>query len=310
MIMSKQEDAILGSKTPEEYVETSYRSKLSPAAKARLAKRWMEATGYGKADILHARNRHPHWKAKKAENSADRTKRRLAANDFSRGGAVAWDEELVGRFLDMNGKDPSGAYLMKDRELAQAFGATIPSIQYMRRKLRKVSILLGPRAQRQRTLSYMMIAESVLKKGPEAVEAALKAKKRLAEKPAVSKVKAKVKVKVAPVMRSVAKPEVKPDKKATAKKPAATAKIAETKAKPGRKAQSAKPKAKPGRKAMTDKPAAQKAPKAAKGKSGGKVRTEKPAPVKIKALAAKADAAKTGAAKPKAKPGRKARKTK
>ena len=58
ILMKRWDKLILESKTPEEYVDRSFRSGLSPAEKARLARLWMEATGYDKEDILHARNRH------------------------------------------------------------------------------------------------------------------------------------------------------------------------------------------------------------------------------------------------------------
>jgi hypothetical protein len=144
--MTKAETSILESKTPEQYIDRSLKAKLAPAAKARLARLWMESTGYTKEDILRARNRHPYWKRKKMEGSAERTKRRLASHDYSRGGSVEWNSALVEEFLSLNGLDADGRYEHKDWELAERFGATIPSIQYMRRKLRKVREILGPRA--------------------------------------------------------------------------------------------------------------------------------------------------------------------
>ncbi len=168
--MTKSETNILESKSPEEYIDKSLRTKLSPAAKARMARMWMESTGYTKEDILRARNRHPYWKQKKMEGSADRTRRRLAAHDYSGGGTVNWTEGLVTEFLGANGKDSDGKYLQKDWQLAEHFGATIPSIQYMRRKLRKVLSLLGARAPQARVVEYLLHAESVLARGKGAVE--------------------------------------------------------------------------------------------------------------------------------------------
>lgn len=168
--MNKSESAILGSKSPEEYIDRSLKAKLSPAAKARLARMWMESTGYSKEDILRARNRHPYWKKKKMEGSAERTRRRLAAHDYSRGSSVDWSKALVTQFLGLNKKDSSGRYELKDWQLAERFGATIPSIQYMRRKLRKVLQLLGPRAPSAKVVEYLLRAESVLSRGKSAVE--------------------------------------------------------------------------------------------------------------------------------------------
>ncbi|HTX73361.1 MAG TPA: hypothetical protein VMC79_11090 [Rectinemataceae bacterium] len=175
--MNKSESSILESKTPEEYIDRSLKAKLSPAAKARLARMWMESTGYSKEDILRARNRHPYWKRKKMEGSAERTRRRLAAHDYSSGSSVDWSRALVTEFLGLNKKDSAGRYDLKDWQLAEHFGATIPSIQYMRRKLRKVQKLLGARAPAAKIVEYLLRAESVLSRGKDAVEDLKKAEK-------------------------------------------------------------------------------------------------------------------------------------
>jgi len=97
--MKRWEKLILESKTPEEYVDRSFRSGLPPAEKARLARQWMEATGYGKEDILFARNRHPHWKKKKQEGSEGRTRRRLVACSNSPAAAPISGKRIAqGRF--------------------------------------------------------------------------------------------------------------------------------------------------------------------------------------------------------------------
>jgi len=223
--MTKAETSILESKTPEQYIDRSLKAKLAPAAKARLARLWMESTGYTKEDILRARNRHPYWKRKKMEGSAERTKRRLASHDYSRGGSVEWNSALVEKFLSLNGLDAEGRYEHKDWELAERFGATIPSIQYMRRKLRKVREILGPRTGTGRVVEYLLRAESVLSRGKGAVEelaASEKQRAPTAKKPVAKKVAAK-------------KPVVK---KAAAKKPAAKKPVAakKTVVKPVKKA--------------------------------------------------------------------------
>lgn len=194
--MAKAETSILESKTPEEYIDRSLKAKLAPAAKARLARLWMESTGYTKEDILRARNRHPYWKRKKMEGSAERTKRRLAAHDYSGGATVDWNASLVEEFLSLNGLDASGSYEHKDWELAERFSATIPSIQYMRRKLRKVRELLGPRAPSGRVVEYLLRAESVLSRGKSAVEELVAAEKKRPAAP--SKAKAPARAKAAP----------------------------------------------------------------------------------------------------------------
>jgi hypothetical protein len=163
--MKKWEKLILESGTPEEYVERSLRSKLLPAEKAKLARQWMEATGFTKADILYARNRHPYWKKKKMEGSEDRTRRRLDKHDYSQGRTVLWTRERLQEFLELNKKDSSGRYLYKDWELASHFDTSIPSIQYLRRKYLRVRELLGTRARKEKILEYMGSSEIVLLNG-------------------------------------------------------------------------------------------------------------------------------------------------
>ena len=121
-------------------------------------------------------------------------------------------------FLSLNGLDAEGRYEHKDWELAERFGATIPSIQYMRRKLRKVREILGPRAGTGRVVEYLLRAESVLSRGKGAVEELAASEKQrvpAARKPAAKKAAAK-------------KPAAK---KPAAKKPAAAKKTAAPKKK-------------------------------------------------------------------------------
>jgi hypothetical protein len=193
--MTKTETTILESKSPEDYIDRSLKARLAPAAKAKLARQWMEATGYSKEDILRARNRHPYWKRKKMEGSAERTRKRLAEHDYSGGASVQWDSKLVSEFLSLNRKGAGGRYEQKDWQLAEHFGATIPSIQYMRRKLSKVEGLLGARASQGKVVEYLQRAESVLARGKDAVEElktsrqekASSSKPKAAKKPAAAK---------------------------------------------------------------------------------------------------------------------------
>ena len=160
--MKKWERIILESRTPQEYVENCLRSKLAPAEKAGLAKLWMEATGFNKADILYARNRNAYWKLKKREGADERTRRRLVLHDYSRGRPKVWSDILLREFLELNGKDVSGSYLRKDWELANHFSTSIPSIQYLRRKYLRVRELLGPRARKEKIVQLMGSSELVL----------------------------------------------------------------------------------------------------------------------------------------------------
>jgi hypothetical protein len=168
--MTKAEKAILDARTPEDYIEASLRAKIAPATKARLARLWMAQSGFCREDILHARNRHPYWKSKKMEGSAERTRVRLTVHDYSSGTNLVWNTARVGRFLELNGKDKAGRYQHRDWEVAEAFGASIPSIQYMRRKYRRAVEMLGPRVSKTKLVEYLTFAESVLVRGASAVE--------------------------------------------------------------------------------------------------------------------------------------------
>ncbi|MEW6549053.1 MAG: hypothetical protein AB1407_06265 [Spirochaetota bacterium] len=163
--MKKWEKTILESATPEDYVANSLKSNLAPSEKAKLARIWMERSGYTKEDILYARNRNEFWKKKKMEGSAERTKRRLGEHDYSSGAMVEWTAEKLKDFVELNRKDSSGRYLHKDWELAQHFGTSIPSIQYLRRKYLRVRELLGPRARKEKILDYMASSEIILQQG-------------------------------------------------------------------------------------------------------------------------------------------------
>ncbi|MGA2548164.1 MAG: hypothetical protein ABSF43_16575 [Rectinemataceae bacterium] len=218
--MTKSETAILESKTPKDYIDRSLKARIPPAAKAKLARQWMESTGYTKEDILRARNRHPYWKRKKMEGSTERTRRRLSEHDYSGGVSVQWDQALVTEFLGLNRKDSDGRYELKDWQLAERFSATIPSIQYMRRKLSKVEGLIGLRASQGKVVEYLLRAESVLSRGKASVEglkAGRKGSPSASAKSARSKASPRAKPKTAP-------------KKTTPKKTAKSAKASPAKA--------------------------------------------------------------------------------
>ena len=168
--MTTCEHAILAAKDPAAYIDASLRADLSPAAKARLARQWMQKTGFSREEILRARNRHPYWKEKKMVGSTERTRRRLIEHDYSDGGNLEWNAERVAKFLDLNRKDNGGRYEHHDWEIAEAFGASIPSIQYMRRKFRRAAEILGAKASRAKIVEYLTFAESVLVRGSGAVE--------------------------------------------------------------------------------------------------------------------------------------------
>jgi hypothetical protein len=163
--MRKSERLILDSQSPDEYVSNSLKSRLSPAEKAKLARLWMERTGYTREDIIQARNRNAYWRMRKMQGAAERTKRRMETHDYSRGKNIEWTRERLAEFLTLNRKDAYGRYLRRDWELAAHFGTSIPSIQYLRRKYNKVKKMLGPSAKREKILDYMSCSELVLQHG-------------------------------------------------------------------------------------------------------------------------------------------------
>jgi hypothetical protein len=134
------EKDILSSKTPEQYIERSLYAKIS-SSKSKLAKLWMEKTGFTVADIQYARNRHPYWKELKMRGNSDRYYKRLEEHDYSKsaGGPSRWNEKELAEFIKLNGKDKNGKYLTKDWELGKIFKRSIPSVQYLRRRLNLIN---------------------------------------------------------------------------------------------------------------------------------------------------------------------------
>ncbi len=174
----EQIERIAASATPEEYIENSLRSGLPPRLKARAARLWMERTGRTSDDIVRARNRHPYWKAQKSRNAAERARRRMLAYDFASGAVRDWNPGLLARFLELNGRGRDGRFVHKDRELAETFGTTIPSIQYLRRKHAAILRAFGADVPRDLATDCMALAETVLKRGPRAIEEALSQRTR------------------------------------------------------------------------------------------------------------------------------------
>lgn len=134
------EKEILSSKTPEQYIERSLHAKIS-SSKSKLAKLWMEKTGYTVEDIQYARNRHPHWKELKMRGNSDRYYKRLEEHDYSKSktSGSRWNDKELSEFIKMNGKDKEGKYITKDWELGKIFKRSIPSVQYLRRRLNLIS---------------------------------------------------------------------------------------------------------------------------------------------------------------------------
>lgn len=134
--------ALMKCKTPEEYIDKSIKSSIPRGKKASVTREWCRLNGYTIEDIKYARHRHPYWKKKKQQGYKERNIERFNKYDFSNPEYfIVWDDELISEFVQMN-KKVKGIYLQKDRELAEHFKTTIPSIQYLRRKYCKALKIL------------------------------------------------------------------------------------------------------------------------------------------------------------------------
>lgn len=141
--MNKEELKLYNSRTPEEYITNSLKSKLPQGRKAHVTKQWLMKTNYSVEDIQHARNRHPYWKTRKMSGSVERNQMRMIEHNYTTNKPVVWDEDAVKEFIQMNKKDKKGVYINKDFELARHFRSTIPSIQHYRRKYNMVIALFN-----------------------------------------------------------------------------------------------------------------------------------------------------------------------
>ncbi len=119
---------LLNARTPEEYIDQSIRSNLPQREKAYATRIWLEKSEYTIQDISHARNRHPYWKSVKQKNHQERTQKRFAQYNYSEGNTRAWTNELLGDFIEHN-------ETKTDREMAEFFQRSIPSIQAIRRRI-------------------------------------------------------------------------------------------------------------------------------------------------------------------------------
>ncbi len=165
--MNKEENKLFNSKTPEEYIENSLRSRLSPGKKASITRLWLNKNAkYTIDDIKYARNRHPHWKKKKMDGSLERNQQRQLTHNYSRGGDIVWNVKLIKKFISLNGKDASGKYVNRDHQLAKKFNTTIPAIQHYRRKYNltlKILAKAGLKPSEGRLLEYISMSEKALR---------------------------------------------------------------------------------------------------------------------------------------------------
>jgi len=166
--MNRQEQKLLNSRTPEEYIDNSLKCGLPSGRKAFITRLWLEKKPkYTVRDIQRARNRHPYWKERKMEGGADRNVRRQVNHDYSSGtGDIDWTEKKILRFMDLNAKDRNGRYVHRDHEIARKFRTTIPAVQHYRRKYNlvvKILAKLGARPAGKLVLEFMQKSEKILR---------------------------------------------------------------------------------------------------------------------------------------------------
>jgi len=164
---TKEEKMLLKARTPKDYIDKSLKCKISPGRKAFVTRHWLDKKSYTIEDIKYARNRHPYWKGKKMEGTAERNAMRTQEHNYSSGNNLFWDEELIKTFITANKKDKKGNYINKDWELARDFECTIPAIQHMRRKYNMaVKIITSSKGTvtTKRLIDHLMLGESVLRK--------------------------------------------------------------------------------------------------------------------------------------------------
>jgi hypothetical protein len=146
---NNKEQIMLSSKTPEQYIDNSLRVKISSGRKAYLCKVWLQKTGYTVEDIQYARNRHPHWKELKHKGHNERTQARLEKYKFN---VVSkkWTYKEIQKFLQMNDTK-------HDYEIAEYFKRSIPSVQYLRRKIKLLLEVYAQKFKASKDKARMLI---------------------------------------------------------------------------------------------------------------------------------------------------------
>ena len=117
--LTKNDKMLLTAKNPKEYIERSLKSNITPGRKAFITRHWLEKKKYTIEDIKYARNRHPYWKEKKMEGTAERNAARSIEHNYGTGNNILWDDSLILEFMEANKKDKMGNYINRDWELAK-----------------------------------------------------------------------------------------------------------------------------------------------------------------------------------------------
>ncbi len=161
------ERQILNSKTPEQFIDRCVNSDVTRGKKIVLGRMWREKTGYTIEDIEYARNRHPFWKEKKMAGWQKRNEKRWAQHDYTKNGkqpADYWTREdfsLLKEYIKKDKKNKNGMYKFKDREMAEQFKTSIPSIQHLRRKSNMVTQII----ERDRLTDNLKTRLELMKRG-------------------------------------------------------------------------------------------------------------------------------------------------
>lgn len=152
---------LLSAKTPEKYIDISVKSKLPSSIKGLVTRHWISKSKYSIDDIKFSRNRHPYWKDKKQTNHTERTRKRFEQYNFSNGVSRKWTKEELTEFIKINEK-------YTDRELAEHFTRSIPSIQGIRRRINLGSRILtakGEKGIKKSALNkFVRVDEKVLRR--------------------------------------------------------------------------------------------------------------------------------------------------
>lgn len=141
--INKEKKKLLASKTPEEYIERSLKSKLGSGQKGSVTSEWLKITKYSFEDLQRARNRNPYWKKLKGKGSYERNAKRLEKFNFkvSDEPKKVWTDSDLALLYDMNKKK-------KDWELAEHFQTSLPAINHIRRKIKLAKMIFEKKAEK------------------------------------------------------------------------------------------------------------------------------------------------------------------
>jgi len=164
---TKEEKAVLRTKTPKSYVDKSIKNSIPGSRKASLTREWLKKNDFTIEDIQKARAENPILKAERVAGSRDRNDRRSEIHNYSKSNPVEWTKDMIMEFVDLNKKNKQGYYLTKDWELAKHFKCSIPAVQHLRRKynmsLKVIDAKFG-KVTKKRLVDHMLLGEKALRK--------------------------------------------------------------------------------------------------------------------------------------------------